>query len=165
MKQSLQKYNRLGALGYAQWICKANGLELQLFLNTIQDKELIIGLMDNHTIHALAADMLNNPVEEINSLVQEELPSPFPVEIQQYDSLTVVELKTQCKEQGLPVYGTKAELVLRLKQNDAGVTDGPTEEVAPEETPDAPTEEVAVTNGSEMNEKTSSDEQEPIIEE
>ena len=121
--------------------------------------------MDNHTIHALAADMLNNPVEEINSLVQEELPSPFPAEIQQYDSLTVVELKTQCKEQGLPVYGTKAELVLRLKQNDAGVTDGPTEEVAPEETPDAPTEEVAVTNGSEMNEKTSSDEQEPIIEE
>tara|TARA_R110002095_G_scaffold196743_2_gene175688 strand:- start:219 stop:689 length:471 start_codon:yes stop_codon:yes gene_type:complete len=156
MKKSLQQYRRLGALGYAQWICKTNGVEFS---------DNMIKLMDNHTIHAHVSNMLANPVEEINSLVQEELPSPFPAEIQQYDSLTVVELKTQCKEQGLPVYGTKAELVLRLKQNDAGVTDGPTEEVAPEETPDAPTEEVAVTNGSEMNEKTSSDEQEPIIEE
>ena len=156
MKESLQQYRRLGALGYAQWLCRVNGVKFS---------DNMIKLMDNHAIHAHVFNILANPVEEINSLVQEELPSPFPAEIQQYDSLTVVELKKQCKEQGLPVYGTKAELVLRLKQNDAGVTDGPTEEVAPEETPDAPTEEVAVTNGSEMNEKTSSDEQEPIIEE
>ena len=161
MKESLQQYRRLGALGYAQWLCRVNGVEFS---------DNMIKLMDNHSINAYVSNMLANPVEvvekEINSLVQEELPSPFPAEIQQYDSLTVVELKTQCKEQGLPVYGTKAELVLRLKQNDAGVTDGPTEEVAPEETPDAPTEEVAVTNGSETNEQeTSSDKQEPIIEE
>ena len=170
MKKSLQKYRRLGPVGYAQWVCQANGLELQLFLDTIQDKELIIGLMDNHTIHALAADMLNNPVEvveeEINPLVQEEVPSPFVVDEVQYDSLTVVELRELCKERGLPVSGTKANIVLRLNQNDAGVTDGPTEEVAPEETPDAPAEEVAAPIGSEINEQTtSSDEQEPIIEE
>ena len=80
--------------------------------------------------------------------------------------LTVVELRELCKERGLPVSGTKAEIVLRLNQNDEGVTDGPTEEVAPEETPDAPTEEVAAPIGSEIDEQTtSSDEQEPIIEE
>ena len=156
MKASLQQYRRLGALGYAQWLCRVNGVEFS---------DDMIKLMDNHSINTHVSNMLANPVEEINSLVQEKLPSPFPAEIQQYDSLTVVELKKQCKEQGLPVYGTKAELVLRLKQNDEGVTDGSTEEVAPEETPDARTEEGAVTNGSETNEKTSSDKQEPIIEE
>ena len=160
MKTSLQQYRRLGPVGYTKWVIKANGLDLV---------ETDIDCASNHTIHAAIADILNNPVEvveeEINPLVQENAPSPFVVDGVQYDSLTVVELRELCKEQGLPVYGTKAEIVLRLKQNDEGVTDGPTEEVAPEETPDAPTEEVAVTNGSEMNEKTSSDEQEPIIEE
>ena len=160
MKQSLQKYRRLGPVGYAKWMIKANGLDLV---------EADIDCASNHTIHAAVADILNNPVEvieeEINPLVQEETPSPFVVDEVQYDSLTVAELRKLCKERGLPVYGTKAEIVLRLNQDDEGVTDGPTEEVAPEETPDAPTEEVAAPNGSEIDEQeTSSDEQEPIIE-
>ena len=161
MKQSLQKYGRLGPVGYAKWMIKANGLDLV---------EADIDCASNHTIHAAVADILNNPVEvveeEINPLVQEEVPSPFVVDEVQYDSLTVAELRELCRERGLPVSGTKAEIVLRLNQNDAGVTDGPTEEVAPEETPDAPTEEVAAPTGSEIDEQTtSSDEQEPIIEE
>jgi len=161
MKQSLQKYRRLGPVGYAKWMIKANGLDLV---------EADIDCASNHTIHAAVADILNNPVEvveeEINPLVQEEAPSPFVVDEVQYDSLTVAELRELCRERGLPVSGTKAEIVLRLNQNDAGVTDGPTEEVAPEETPDAPTEEVAAPTGSEIDEQTtSSDEQEPIIEE
>ncbi len=161
MKQSLQKYRRLGPLGYAKWMIKVNGLDLV---------EADINCASNHTIHAAVADILNNPVEvveeEINPLVQEEAPSPFVVDEVQYDSLTVAELRELCKERGLPVSGTKAEIVLRLNQDDEGVTDGPTEEVAPEETPDAPTEEVAAPIGSEIDEQTtSSDEQEPIIEE
>ena len=162
MKQSLQKYSRLGPVGYAKWVIKANGLDLV---------ETDIDCASNHTIHAAIAINLFNlnskPVEEeINPLVQEEAPSPFVVDEVQYDSLTVAELRKLCKERGLPVYGTKAEIVLRLNQDDEGVTDGPTEEVAPEETPDAPTEEVAAPNGSEIDEQeTSSDEQEPIIEE
>ena len=161
MKQSLQKYRRLGPVGYARWVCQTNGIEFS---------DDMLELMDNHAIHAAVADILNNPVEvveeEINPLVQEEAPSPFVVDEVQYDSLTVAELRKLCKERGLPVYGTKAEIVLRLNQDDEGVTDGPTEEVAPEETPDAPTEEVAAPNGSEIDEQeTSSDEQEPIIEE
>jgi len=162
MKQSLQKYRRLGPVGYAKWPIKANGLDIV---------ETDIDCSSNHTIHAAIAINLFNlnskPVEEeINPLVQEDSPSPFIVDEVQYDSLTVAELRELCKERGLPVYGTKAEIVLRLKQNDEGVTDGPTEEVAPEETPDAPTEEVAVANGSAIDDQTtSSDEQEPIIEE
>ena len=161
MKQSLQKYGRLGPVGYARWVCQTNGVEFS---------DDMLELMDNHAIHAAVADILNNPVEvveeEINPLVQEEAPSPFVVDEVQYDSLTVAELRELCRERGLPVSGTKAEIVLRLNQNDAGVTDGPTEEVAPEETPDAPTEEVAAPTGSEIDEQTtSSDEQEPIIEE
>jgi len=161
MIQSLQQYRRLGALGYAQWVCKANGVKFS---------DDMLKLMDNHTINAYVADILNNPVEvvieeEINPMAVETASTPFPADIQQYDSLTVVELKETCKENGLPVYGTKAELILRLKQNDDGVTDGPTEKVAPEETPDAPAEIAAVTNGSEIDETKNSDEQEPVIEE
>ena len=166
MKSSLQQYRRLGPVSYSRWVLQANGLE-----EYISHTEDAIDYTSNHTINAFVANLLDNigeaPVEEeINPLVQEEAPSPFVVDEVQYDSLTVVELQKLCKEQGLPVYGTKAEIVLRLTQNDEGVTDGPTEEVAPEETPDAPTEEVAVTNGSATDDQTtSSDEQEPIIEE
>ena len=162
MKQSLQQYRRLGPVEYAKWVIKANGLDIV---------ETDIDCASNHTIHAAIAINLFNlnskPIEEeINPLVQEDAPSPFIVDEVQYDSLTVAELRELCKERGLPVYGTTAEIVLRLKQNDEGVTDGPTEEVAPEETPDAPTEEVAVANGSAIDDQTtSSDEQEPIIEE
>jgi len=37
-----------------------------------------------------------------------------------YDSLTVLKLKTICKERGLRVSGTKAEVVIRLMENDEG---------------------------------------------
>ena len=156
MKQSLQQYRRLGNLGYAKWACQVNGIS---FTDAVP-------VTNNHAINAYVADILSNPVEEeINPLVQEDIPTPFPAEIQQYDSLTVAELKELCSEKALTVGGTKAELILRLKQNDE--TDGPTEVVALEVESDAPTEAVAVTNGSELNAQkdTSSDKQEPIIEE
>ena len=155
MRKSLQKYKRLGNIGYAKWVCQVNGIE---FTDAIP-------VTNNHAINAYVADILSNPVEEeINPLVQEDIPTPFPAEIQQYDSLTVAELKELCSEKALTVGGTKAELILRLKQNDE--TDSPTEVVALEAESDAPTEEVAVTSGSEQNDQdTSSDKQEPIIEE
>ena len=155
MKQSLQQYRRLGNLGYAKWACQVNGIS---FTDAVP-------VTNNHAINAYVADILSNPVEEeINPLVQEDIPTPFPAEIQQYDSLTVAELKALCSEKALTVGGTKAELILRLKQNDE--TDSPTEVVALEAESDAPTEEVAVTSGSEQNDQdTSSDKQEPIIEE
>ena len=164
MKKSLQKYRRLGALGYARWVCQANGVTFS--------EELMVDL-DNHGIHAMVANLMNtveevNPlVEEVNPLVEEVVANPFPEEIQMYDSLTVVELKAICVERGLPVYGTKAELILRLKQNDIPEeeSDGPTEVVAPEDNSEAPTDEVAASNGEEINDKNSSNKQEPVNEE
>lgn len=152
----------MGALGYARWVCQANGVTFS--------EEMMTDL-DNHGIHAMVSDLLHPVeevlVEEINPLVQEEVANPFPEEIQMYDSLTVVELKAICVERGLPVYGTKAELILRLKQNDIPEeeSDGPTEVVAPEDNSEAPTDEVAASNGEEINDKNSSNKQEPVNEE
>ena len=162
MKVSLQQYRRLGARGYAEWVCKANGIE---FSDTVP-------ITDNHAINAHVTEIINkSEKEEINKLVEVETENPFPDEIQKYDSLTVAELKEVCKELGLPVYGTKAELVLRLKQNDEGIatdneaTEGSTEEsVAPEEESEAPAEEAAASNGSELNGE-EHNKQKPVIEE
>jgi hypothetical protein len=163
MKKSLQQYRRLGALGYARWVCETNGVEFD---------EVMVGLMDNHAIHAHVESLLAPvpaPANEPAPLVEEEVVNPFPADIQEYDSLTVAELRALCKERGLPVYGTKAEIILRLKQNDGGVI--------PEEDPEspaeaaldgdseAPTEEVAASNGEETDEQNSGNEQEPVIEE
>ena len=108
-------------------------------------------------------------VEEEPLVVAPVSDNPFPQELQMYDSLTVAELRDICKERGLPVYGTKAEIILRLKQNDEGInsteeSDSPTEEVALEDDSEAPTEEVAASIGEEQDEQSSS-EQEPVIEE
>jgi len=164
MKKSLQKYRRLGALGYARWVCEANGVEF--------DDEMV-SLLDNHAIHACVEGKMAPvpaPANEPAPLVEEDVVNPFPADIQEYDSLTVAELRALCKERGLPVYGTKAEIILRLKQNDEGVIPGedpesPAEEAALEGDSEAPTDEVAASNGEETNEKDSSDKQEPVIEE
>jgi hypothetical protein len=152
----------MGALNYARWVCEANGVEFS---------EELMSDLDNHGIHAMVSELLHPVeevlVEEINPLVQEEVANPFPEEIQKYDSLTVVELKAICVERGLPVYGTKAELILRLKQNDIPEeeSDGPTDEVAPDENSEAPTDEVAASNGEETDEQNSNTKQEPVDEE
>lgn len=164
MKKSLQQYRRLGALGYARWVCEANGVEF--------DDEMV-SLLDNHEIHACVEGKMAPvpaPANEPAPLVEEEVVNPFPADIQEYDSLTVAELRALCKERGLPVYGTKAEIILRLKQNDGGVIpeedpESPAEEAALEGDSEAPTDEVAASNGEETNEKDSGNQQEPIIEE
>lgn len=167
MKKSLIKFRRLGPVVYARWVCETNGVEFD-------DK--MLNIMARHEIESYVQDKLDNPPietteEEINPLVQEEVVNPFPADIQQYDSLKVIELKELCKERNLPVYGTKAELILRLKQDDEGITTetGETEglaEATPDVEPEAPAEEVAASNGSEIDEETTdSEQQEPIIEE
>ena len=164
MRTSLNQYRRLGALGYARWVCEANGVEF--------DDEMA-SLLDNHAIHACVEGKMAPvpaPANEPAPLVEEDVVNPFPTDIQEYDSLTVAELRALCKERGLPVYGTKAEIILRLKQNDGGVIpeedpESPAEEAALEGDSEAPTEEVAASNGEETNEKDSGNQQEPIIEE
>lgn len=165
MKTSLNQYRRLGALSYARWVCKTNGVEFS---------DDMAALMDNHAIHDYVESLLAPvpvPADEPAPLVEEDVVNPFPADIQEYDSLTVAELRALCKERGLPVYGTKAEIILRLKQNDGGIipeeeSESPAEEVALEDDSEAPTDEVAASNGEETDEQNhSSDEQEPVIEE
>jgi len=89
--------------------------------------------------------------------------NPFSDSEIDYNSWTVVELRAECKERGLPVYGTKAEIVLRLRRNDdesmtqpeEDETEAPSEE-AVEESSDTPSEE-AVTE--EVNENAADSEQ------
>ena len=68
----------------------------------------------------------------------EIIDTPFSLNIN-YDSMTVRELQDVCRERNLTIRGTKAEVVLRLKRDDEGIS-----EIAPEESePEAPLEEAA----------------------
>ncbi len=73
-----------------------------------------------------------------------------------YDAMTVVELRDLCRDRGLTVRGTKAEVVLRLRRDDEGLTqdpvesdedesEAPVEETAADDSSDAPSEEEAAT--------------------
>lgn len=161
MKTSFQQYRRMGAFGYARWLCENNGVEFS---------EEMIDLMDRHSIERWVIEQSSPaPADEPAPLVEEEVVNPFPTDLQEYDSLTVAELRALCKERGLPVYGTKAEIVLRLKQNDEGIIpeeepESPAE-AALEGDSEAPTDEVAASNGEETDEQNSGNEQEPAIEE
>ena len=74
-----------------------------------------------------------------------------------YDAMTVAELRDICRERGLTVRGTKAEIILRLRRDDDGIveeetvetdndeTEAPAEEAAAEESSDAPSDEEAAT--------------------
>tara|TARA_R100000988_G_C3993628_1_gene164320 strand:+ start:666 stop:1280 length:615 start_codon:yes stop_codon:yes gene_type:complete len=102
---------------------------------------------------SLASDEISN---------SEDFPSSLS-----YDAMSVKELKAECKSRGLPIYGTKAELALRLKRDDEGIsestteTETPADEAAVEEKSDIPADEAAMTNG-ETNEN--SGEQKPVNE-
>ena len=64
-----------------------------------------------------------------------------------YDSMTVEQLKALCRAAGLPVSGTKAELIQRLRT----LTEAP-EQSAAEGSEDAPAEEAAAPEeGSELD--------------
>ena len=82
MKTSLNKYRRMGPVAYARWLCEVNGVEFS---------DDMVALMDNHAIHAHVGSLLA-PADEPAPLVEESVVNPFPADIQEYDSLTVVEL-------------------------------------------------------------------------
>lgn len=102
-------------------------------------------------------------VEESEMIEEIPADSPFSTDID-YNSMTVRELQDVCRERGLTIRGTKADVVLRLRRNDEGitedtqpeenVTEAPSEEAA-EVTLDAPAEEAAVTEEVENNDESS----------
>jgi len=85
--------------------------------------------------------------EEMMIVPEEE--NPFGGEVD-YNSYTIRELQKECKARGITIRGTKSEVVLRLRHDDIGiverptqgVTDAPSQEAA-DVTPDAPSQEAA----------------------
>ena len=93
----------------------------------------------------------DNPVEDVQENVEimivPESDNPFGGEID-YNSYTVRELQKECKGRGITIRGTKSEVVLRLRHDDAGIVEQPTQGVteAPSQeavnvTPDTPSQE------------------------
>lgn len=115
-----------------------------------------------------AKEALSSSKEEEEVIEVASQDNPFSDTEVDYNSWTVVELRAECKERGLPVYGTKAEIVLRLRRDDDAVTqpeqdetEAPSEEAA-EESSDAPSEEAAT---EDVNENAADSEQGNNIEE
>ena len=121
---------------------------------------------DGEEVAEVSEEVESDSGEE--SITSEEIPNSqdFPESLS-YDAMTVKELKAECKSRGLPIYGTKAELALRLKRDDEGIsestadTETPVDETAVEDESDIPADNAAMTNG-ETNEN--SGEQKPVNE-
>lgn len=108
--------------------------------------------------------------EESEDMIVPEADNPFSE--QDYDSMTVKELQEECRQRGLTIRGTKAEVVLRLRRDDEGIveqetedeTEAPSEEAAeveldaPSEESEAVTEEV--TDNDNSGETSNTDEEE-----
>jgi hypothetical protein len=111
----------------------------------------------------------NNTKDDEEMMIVPEVDNPFGGEID-YNSFTVRELQKECKARGITIRGTKSEVVLRLRHDDAGIVEQPTQGVteAPSQeaanvTPDAPsqeaaTEEVTTDDDSGQTELTSEEE-------
>ena len=103
--------------------------------------------------------------------VSEKPPKDSPFSFHDYNSCTIRELQDVCRHRGLTIRGTKAEVVLRLRRDDEGITEAqPTDDEteapskeAVKESSDAPTEEVAVTE--EVTKNDSSEQKQNINEE
>ena len=173
---SLHMYRRLGLTGYFNYLVKKNGLESHPQLNATSEPT------SNHEVEDWISTLLspggpstppsNAPKFDPNAAPpEEEAPSsefdpdsaapeenPFPEAVQQYDSWTLAELREECKDRSLPIYGTKAEIALRLKQNDlppaTDEIEAPVEETAAETKSEAPSKDLeAATNGEILNDE------------
>ena len=169
-----KRFNRMPKDEYISWLSNHMGVEAdstvysQTTRMQIDDRlEYLMSQLEEEQppwVDA-AEEVLATSVEEVveeevveEEVVEEEVvetPSDSPFDINtNYDSMTVRELQDICRERGLTIRGTKAEVVLRLRRNDEVITEdtqpddeaeAPAEEAAAEEESDAPAEEAAVT--------------------
>ena len=168
---SIHMYRRLGPAGYYDFLAKMNGLmdHPQLYtgpppMGITAAETAILALLSP----AGPPPSAPSPKFDPEAAAPEE--NPFPESVQEYDSWTLAELKEAAKERDLPAYGTKAEIALRLKQDDipsdTDEVEAPAEEAAADTESEAPVEETAATNGEIINEQPHGDtEQEPDTEE
>ena len=162
-------YRRLGTVGYFNYLAEMNALTEHPQLHSSEPPEC---MTDAETmILALlspAGPPPSTPSPKFDPEAAAPEENPFPESIQEYDSWTLAELKEAAKERDLPAYGTKAEIALRLKQDDLPSDTDEVEapaDAAVETESDAPAD-AAVTNGESTNEQPHGDtKQEPDIEE
>jgi len=118
-----------------------------------------------------AAIEVTSPKEEVVEepiQIEEIEDSPFSKD---YDSYTIRELQELCKYRGLTIRGTKAQVVLRLRRDDEGISEAQPEEdetkapskEAAEESSDTPSKEAVteeVTNNDSSRQKQDINEEE-----
>jgi len=152
-------HRRNGRDKYITWLAEKLGVQASI-TDDLQTRasidDYMLNLISNEKPDWVEA--AEAVVEEVVEEVAQTTNAVNPFSEIDYDSWTVVELRAECKSRGIPVYGTKAEIVLRMRRNDEGLdtqpteneTEAPSEEAAEEEL-DAPAEEVAVTEEVENN--------------
>jgi hypothetical protein len=165
-----KNYAKLSHEEYALWYASQIGVTEGDIIAA--GKKRSLGLIEEAVTALLPIVVKEEVADEVTETVYEatsNLATPedigdsedFPTELT-YDAMTVKELKALCKERGLPAYGTKAELALRLKRDDEGISESTTETEAPEESAaevesDTPVEETAVTTGETNDQNDSSE--------
>ena len=136
----------------------------------IQEKvEEVVEIVES-VIEDTTGISFDRPVEIVEEMmIVPEVENPFGGEVD-YNSYTVRELQKECKVRGITIRGTKSEVVLRLRHDDAGIVEQPTQGVteapsqeAADETPDTPsqeavTEEVTTNDDSGQTELTNEEE-------
>lgn len=110
------------------------GDERPLRIRAVTETAVIAEPIEEEIFNPEAAKTDGNPFPEET---QEEVEAPTPLEEEgptDYDSMTVEELKALLRARGLPVTGTKAELIARLIEADTPSEEAvEVEEVAPSE--------------------------------
>ena len=170
--QKKARYRKLGAKRYFNWLCDKFGIDLPEPKSEMRRRD-IERIIESHAEDPryippqeaakidFADSAHNHPHEIIPPKPEPEpepepepqpiIEQPFVANVIDYSSMTVRELQAICKERGLTIRGTKAQVVLRLKRDDEGIveedtaeseTEAPSEEAADVEL-DAPSEEAA----------------------
>lgn len=145
------KYRRLSNEDFAIWYGNTLGVKPEVSVLAAQHR---LRKSIQIAIDALVPAPVEEVVEEVVEVESvEDIPNTeaFPSDLS-YDAMTLNELREECKSRGLAVSGTKAQLSLRLKRDDEGISESTTETEAPAEAAaevesDTPAEEAAVTNG------------------
>ena len=175
-------FNRVGREQYVEWLCSLASLEaddeIHKFNNRVQIDNYIETQINKPEWVKAAETVLYTDYAD-SGFETEEVPEDEEEEVVvednpftefDYDAMTVAELREICRERGLTVRGTKAEVTLRLRRDDDGIVEeetvqpdtseneAPSEEAA-EETLDAPAEEAAVTEEVTTNAESSEQEE------
>ena len=161
--ERVQKYNRVSHSAYVSWLLARVDMPMRpsyLALRTREDVDMaILGAIEVGPVETPnwveAAKEVLSPTDveveepEVTDLQPpEDEPAPVapqdnPFSATDYDSWTVAELREECRARGITVRGTKAEVVLRLRRDDEGLTQDPVEPDNDES--DAPADEAAAT--------------------